>query len=311
MRGGGWARAAGRGTTAGDADVRAQQGGEAGAHHASAREGRANQKVWRASWPGPRSGARTLLCRACRSVLGLTIACVIGNCHWRGGSHRSRRWRVRYVHGHSVHMPARKGRAAAGLPRACASVYREAMPMTVRRAQAGTKWTRAWAASARATLAVSERCIAENARTRQSSKDVACAFSKALCLVAQGQASCQMCAGVIAGTETHARTHTPARVHAHTHLRARRGWPHESPAAHSKPLFNLCYGTNGWTKYSPAPLRLGFESLWMCTHTHTHAVRAHTTRHVDSQKAADIHQNPPGWQMSGRMHTSVPVGMVA
>ena len=255
--------------------------------------------------PGPAP-----FCRACRSVLGLTIACMIGNCHWRGGSHRSRRWRLRYVHDHSVHMPARKAARPRASLRACASVDREATRMTVRRAQAGTKWTRAWAASARATLAVSERCIAENARTRQSSKDVACAFSKALCLVAQGQASCQMCAGVIAGTETHARTHTPARVHAHTHLRARRGWPHESPAAHSKPLFNLCYGTNGWTKYSPAPLRLGFESLWMCTHTHTHAVRAHTTRHVDSQKAADIHQNPPGWQMSGRMHTSVPVGMV-
>ena len=61
--------------------------------------------------PGPAP-----FCRACRSVLGLTIACMIGNCHWRGGSHRSRRWRLRYVHDHSVHMPARKDRAAAGLP---------------------------------------------------------------------------------------------------------------------------------------------------------------------------------------------------
>ena len=175
--------------------------------------------------PGPAP-----FCRACRSVLGLTIACMIGNCHWRGGSHRSRRWRLRYVHDHSVHMPARKAARPRASLRACARVDREAMPMTVRRAQAGTKWTRAWAASARATLAVSERCIAENARTRPSSTDVPCAASIAKCLVVQGQASCQMCAGVIAGTRAHAHASTRAR----SYTPRRPAWmAAESPAAHS------------------------------------------------------------------------------
>ena len=183
-------------------------------------------------------------------MLGLTIACVIGNCHWRGGSHRSRRWRVRYVHGHSVHMPARKAARPRASLRACASVDREATRMTVRRAQAGTKWTRAWAASARATLAVSERCIAENARTRQSSKDVACAFSKALCLVAQGQASCQMCAGVIAGT----------RAHAHASARAR-------TSQHACTLVHTSTSGVGWLQKVPRHIQATFQFMlrnkWM------------------------------------------------
>ena len=253
--------------------------------------------------PGPAP-----FCRACRSVLGLTIACMIGNCHWRGGSHRSRRWRLRYVHDHSVHMPARKAARPRASLRACASVDREATRMTVRRAQVGTKWTRAWAASARATLAVSERCIAENARTRQSSTDVPCAVSIVKCLVVQGQASSQMCAGVIAGTRAHAHASVRARTSQHActlvHTSTRGvGWLQKVPR-HIQATFHFMQRYKRMDQicvWGAQPQRLEFESLsLLCTvgrrilaavshfrargptHPHTRCTRTHAHTQPDT-----------------------------